>query len=380
MLPRQMSRAAVIAGLVLSMSPANAQYYGDGCSSCGPVAARAVACTPIQPVQTTCYQQVPVTTMVSQKQTVQEPYYEKTFEEREYTVMKPVTTAREVEIPTVSYRNVTTQRTVQRDMGRWVTRYTAAQKCSPCQVDPRPGMIGWLNRTGYSFRSAFKPNYYTSRQYVPNRVACTVPVTRQVAVRGTRRVTVHDTKMVAERKTERVAVHKLRHRERVVTVMRPQTAYRTVPIGTRTAYGYGGYGLGTQAAFAPMIIDDTRRASLDPEPDPLSSRSADASRDKDMFARDPDKRQRAQDDDDFIRKSSHSHELEPVQPDHEEPFFNDAGAQRDRDQLIIPATYTKPAQPTAGGWRQSSRKTALRSSQQTASSMSEVTLTHNSEN
>jgi len=370
--------AITAAAVVLSMSPANAQFYGDGCSSCGPVAAAAVSCTPIQPVQTTCYQQVPVTTYRQEKQKVREPYYRTTYEEREYTVMRPVTTAREVEIPTVSYRNVTEHRTVQRDMGRWVTNYTPVQKCSPCQIDPRPGMIGWLNRTGYAFRSAFKPNYYTSRQYVPNRVACTVPVTRQVAVRGTRRVTVHDTKMVAEKKTERVAVQKLDYRERVVNVMKAQTAYRTVPIGTRTAFGYGGYGFGTQTAFAPVIVDDNRRASLDPEPDPLSQ-SANARREKDMFARDPDDGKRASDDGTF-RRSSHSHELEPVHKADDDPFFNESGAQRNRDQLIIPATYTKPAERLTDGWRQSSRKAALRSSQQTASTTSEVTLTQNSEN
>ena len=130
-----MSRAAVIAGLVLSMSPANAQFYGNnGCSNCGPVSAPMASCTPIQPVQTTCYQTVPVTTYRQEKQTVREPYYRTTYEDREVTVMRLMTTQRTVEVPTVSYQNVTEYKTVQRDMGRWITRYTPVQKCSPCQV------------------------------------------------------------------------------------------------------------------------------------------------------------------------------------------------------------------------------------------------------
>ena len=97
MLPRQMFRAALTVAVVLSMSTASAQFYNKGCSSC----------VPIQPVQTTCYQTVPVTTYRQEKQTVQEPYYQTAYEDREVTVMRPVTVRREVEVPTVSYRTVT---------------------------------------------------------------------------------------------------------------------------------------------------------------------------------------------------------------------------------------------------------------------------------
>lgn len=379
MLPRQMFRAALTAAVVLSTSAANAQFYGDGCSGCGPVAAPVASCTPIQPVQTTCYQTVPVTTYRQEKQTVREPYYRTTYEDREVTVMKPVTTQREVEIPTVSYRNVTEYRTVHRDMGRWITRYTPVQKCSPCQVDPRPGLIGWLNRTGYSFRTAFRPNYYSSREYVPNMMACTVPTTRQVAVRGTRRVTVNETKMVAEKTTERVAVQKLDYRERVVSVMRPQVAYRTVPIGSQLAYGYGGYGYGSATAFAPIIES---RTALTPEPDPISRRSARADDDKPMFSDDRD----SDDDPDKFRRSGYSQEVEPLET------LDFDSTSRDSKQLLIPATYTRPASaakpaPTAkpaaagsGGWSRTSRKTALRSSSQTSARESQVTLTQKSAN
>jgi len=376
MLPRQMFRTAVTAGVVLSMSVASAQYR---CNSCGPVTTSiASSCVPIQPVQTTCYQQVPVTTYRQEKQTVREPYYKTSYVDRDVTVMRPVTIQRTEEIPTISYRTVTESRTVNRDMGRWVTRYTPANKRSPCQVDARPGVIGWLNRTGYSFRSAFKPNYYTSRQYVPKMMACTVPVSRQVAVRGTRRVTINETKMVAHKTTERVAVQKLQYRERVVTVMRPQTAYRTVPIGSQLTYGYGGYGTSGMTAFAPMIIDN-RSARLDPEPDDIGSRTQSARREnkKDPFADDGEHA----DDDGHFHRSSHSREMEPLEPLDDLDF--PAGASRSNRssrKLVVPTKYTQPATTKTGGWSRTSRKTALRSSSRSSATVSQVTLTQKSEN
>ena len=358
MLPRQIFCAAVMVALVSSMSAANAQFYGNGYSNC----------TPIPPVQTTCYQQVPVTTFRPEKQTVREPYYRTAYEDRDVTVMKPVTTRREVEVPTVSYRNVTERRTVTRDMGRWITRYTPVQKYSSCQVDARPGLIGWLNRTGYSFRTAFMPNYYTSRQYVPNMMACSVPVTRQVAVHGTRRVTVSETRMVAQKTTERVAVQKLNYRERVVTVMRPQTAYRTVPIGSRLAYGYGGgYGIGSATALAPTIIDS--RTALNPEPDPISERSANKDGRSEPF---PDDGDRAEHEGHFHR-SSDSRQMEPL-----ERIENFDGVSRDSKKLLIPATYSKPAAAKSKGWSRTSPKTARRSASQPATTVSHVTLTQKS--
>ncbi len=293
MLSRRTLLGALVA-ITLTVSYAHdavAQFYNDNCNSCGTgmsmAAAPAAYCTPVQPVYQSCYQTVPVTTYSREKQTVEVPYYETAYEDREVTVMRPVTRQREVEVPTVSYQNVTEYQTVNRDMGRWKTDYHPITRCAPCEVDPRPGVIGWLNRTGYSMRTAFMPSYTTSRQYVPNMMVCNVPVNRQVAIQGTRRVTVSETQMVAERKTERVAVQKLAYRKEEVTVMRPQTAYRTVPIGTTMAYG-GGYGAatayspyvgGSAMAFGLPIIESTTssRAALAPKPDSIGggSRSAD---------------------------------------------------------------------------------------------------------
>ena len=177
-------------------------------SMAAPITA-ASAYTPIQPMQATCYQTVPVTTYAQVKQTVEVPHYETTMEERPITVLRPVTTSREVDVPTVTYQNVVENKTVTRDMGRWVTNYHPVAKSAPCQVDPRPGVIGWMNRTGYSMKTAFVPNYTTSRQYVPSMMTCNVPTVRQVAVQGTKRVSIQETKMVAEVQKQQVAVQKV---------------------------------------------------------------------------------------------------------------------------------------------------------------------------
>ena len=401
---------------MLSMSTVNAQFYGNGCSSCGtsavapmsyasaactPVSTPAIACTPIQPVQTTCYQQVPVTTFRQDKQTVKVPYYETSYEEREVTVMRPVTKQRQVEVPTVSYQNVTEYRTVNRDMGRWVTQYNPVHKSAPCQVDPRPGMIGWLNRTGYSFRTAFQPNYTTTRQYVPQMMACSVPVTRQVAVRGTQRMTVNETHMVADRKMERVPVQKLAYREETRTVMTPQTAYRTVPIGTQLTYGYGGYGVSSATAFAPII--DSRTA-LGPEPDPIS-RPQTARRNDEPFAEDddryerPERRRTAADKDDHLHPSSRSRELAPAPnprrfSDDSDPLddnsldFPDMSSRRRRSEsLVIPASFRRTTgqsqerrETSASQWKRTSPRTAMRRSSRSGADKSAVTLTQKSGN
>ncbi len=295
---RQVIRAASVMVIMATSTLASAQLFGSNscscnssasfarpitaASSCAPVQSvshcapvQAVSqCVPIQPVYSAAYQTVPVTTYKTETQKVEVPEYYTDYESRDVTTYTPVTRTREVEVPTVSYQTVTQNRTVTRDMGRWVTNYQPVAKCAPCQVDSRPGMMGWLNRTGYSFRSAFTPNYRTSRQYVPNVVACNVPYTRQVAVRSTRKVAVQETQMVAKVTKQRVAVQKVRMKTRTVQVRRPVTAYRTVPIGSALAYGggastlaYGGYGFGgSSVAFLPEEDDDVRSAR-GPEPD-----------------------------------------------------------------------------------------------------------------
>lgn len=392
---RSFLRAALTAALVAAPSglpSASAQFYGggSGCSSCGatpsyspPVysasncapVSTVTSCTPVQPVYSTCYQRVPVTTYKKEKQTVEVPYYKTEYEDREVTTMVPVSRKRTVEVPTVSYKTVQENRVINRDMGRWVTNYQPIAKCNACQVDPRPGMIGWLNRTGYSFRSAFTPNYRTSRQYVPKMMACNVASTRQVAVPGTKKVVVNETHMVAKKSTERVAVRKLAYRKETVTVARPVTAYRTVPIGSALAYGgyggslaYGGIGSGlvfadddedSQTALKPEEDDgfnDSRTASPFPEDRP--TRSSDARNSKRSFP---------------AQGSSFSKELKPVQPRAKQPAFptdgkdpfgtlDDHDTRRPAPRRSIPQQRLNERPIVLSGW-----KASRRSDSQTAS-------------
>lgn len=215
-----------------------------------------------------------------------------------------------------------------------------------------------MNRTGYSMRTAFMPNYTTSRQYVPNVVAYSVPYTRQVAVHGTRRVTVQKTEMVAERKTEKVQVQKLVMKSQEVTVMKPQTAYRTVPIGTAMAYGSPYIG-GSQMAYGyPIIENSGTRAALGPTPDPISAERSTFKED----SADPDKSfKRAAGDDGNTDGAG----LEtPLRSDDDLPAFGAPQTRRapkKSDDLVIPAVFRKEAAPEtaaakpvaakASGWR-----------------------------
>ncbi|MFO0976560.1 MAG: hypothetical protein U0996_09195 [Planctomycetaceae bacterium] len=336
MLSRRLSFGAALGALVCSLqaTPVLAQFYNSGCG-CGPVAAAPVSacCAPVQPVA--CYQTIPVTTYKQERQTVEVPTYQTAYEDRQVTYYRPVTQSREVEIPTVSYQNVTECQTVNRDMGRWITRYHPVAKCSPCQVDPRPGVIGWLNRSGYSMRTAFMPNYTTSREYVPNMVAYSVPVTRQVAVRGTQRVTVQETKMVAETKTEKVPVQRLVMKKEEVTVMRAQTVYRTVPTGT--AMAFGGYPGAPQMAFGYPVIDSAQTAQR-PSPDPISSERSAFKSDEETGSGDFKRSTDATDSN--IRGSGLERNVLPNNLDDPQPFppqtrGNDSG------KRVIPAVYSK---------------------------------------
>lgn len=221
---------------------ANAQWFGsDPCGSCCP-----------QVCPQPAYRTVPVTEYQEVRQVVQRPVYEKKFVDQDYTEYRPVTETRTAQVPTVQYENVTEMQTVTRDQGYWQTQYRCNPRISPCQYDSRPNLLGWLNRTGYSMRSAFTPRVTTQRQYVPNIVAHQVPVTRQVARRGTRQVSYNVTRMVAERKTRKVAVTNVRYVAEEIVRKQPVTVYRTIPTGSTLAYGIPAYGTSTtRSALAP---------------------------------------------------------------------------------------------------------------------------------
>jgi len=173
------------------------------------------------------------------------------YVEQPVTAYRPVTEQKTINVPTVNYQNVTEYQTVQRNCGYWQSQYQPVAKCAPCQYDSRPGLLGWMNRTGYSVRQSFTPNYTVQRQYVPRVVAQTIPINRTVAIRSERQVTYNVTKMVPYQTTRKVAVNKVRYVDQAVTAMRPVTVMRSVPIGTRMTYGVAPFG-GTQTTLAPV--------------------------------------------------------------------------------------------------------------------------------
>lgn len=259
MLPnmRRMVRACGTLCLVALSSSASAQWYSAS-NSCGCV----------QQVVQPCYQTVPVTEYREVTQTVRRPIYETKYVEQPVTEYHPVVEQRTVEVPTVQYQSVTELHEVPRDASYWMTSYQPNPKMSPCQYDPRPGMLGWLNRTGYSIRQSFTPNYIAQRHYVPQQVVQQVPVTRQVAIRGSRQVTYNVTRMEPRQTTRRVAVRTVRYQDEQVTAMRPVTVMRSVPIGTSVAYAFSPLGA-TQTTLLPLpdSIGGTRSASRDEESD-----------------------------------------------------------------------------------------------------------------
>lgn len=219
--------------LSVCLPQANAQSLFDPFGSCCPQ-----VCCPPPPVCVPQYTQVPVTEMREVKQTVMKPVQETKYVDQQVTTMVPVQEVRTVQIPTVSYQTVTENHTRMRDCGRWMTSYQCRPKMSPCQYDNRPGLFGWLNRSAYQTRMAFTPNMIAQRQYVPNMVAESIPVSRQVAVRGVQEQQVTVMRMEPRTETRKVAVTETRYVAEVQTIKQPVTVMKTVP--TAMAYGWNG--------------------------------------------------------------------------------------------------------------------------------------------
>ena len=192
-------------------------------------------CPPIR--VTACYQTVPVTEYRECRQTVQRPVVETTYVDQPVTEYRQVVETKTAEIPTCSYQNVTEMRTVQRDCGHWESHCIQRPQITPCQYDSRPDLFGFINRTGFSLRMAFTPQAWTERVYVPNVVCQQVPVTRQVAVRGTRTVNYQVCKVVPVCTTRKVAVNTVRIVCEEIVTKRPVTVYKTVPMDSSLALG-----------------------------------------------------------------------------------------------------------------------------------------------
>ena len=192
-------------------------------------------CPPIR--VTACYQTVPVTEYRECRQTVQRPIIETKYVEQPVTEYRQVVENKTAEVPTCTYQNVTEMQTVQRDCGHWVTQCYQRPQMTACQYDSRPDLLGFMNRTGYSLRMAFTPQSWTERVYVPNVVAEQVPVTRQVAVRGTQTINYQVAKVVPICTTRKVAVNTVRMVSQEIVTQRPVTVYKTVPMGSSLALG-----------------------------------------------------------------------------------------------------------------------------------------------
>jgi hypothetical protein len=266
------------AAVLTSASAVSAQWFsspGCGCAT-QPVA---------RPVAQQCFQQVPVTQYQQVKHKVRRPVTEVSYIEQPVTTYRPVVETKTVSVPVTTYQNVTEYQTRVTQSGSWKTNYHCRQKLTPCQYDPSPSPLGWLNRSAYRFRSAFTPKVVATRQFVPQTFTAQVPVTRRVAVQSVRQQTYQVTKYVPEQTTRKVAVNKVRWVEEEVVAMKPITVMQTVPV-TRTAFGFSNYAPRTQTAFGwnsygtPAIsyAAPATTISLAPTPDPVSAAKPAATR------------------------------------------------------------------------------------------------------
>lgn len=332
--------ALAATAILLSLAvPAKAQLFRPNpCQSCAaPVAQVAhvpqvsqTICRPVQ--QQVCYRTVPVTEYQKVTQVVKKPVYETKYVDQQVTEYKTVNEQRTVDVPTVNYQQVTEMQTRYQDRGCWQSYCQSTGKVAPCQYDNRPSLLGWMNRTGYAMRTAFTPQYKIQRQYVPNVVAQQVPVTRQVAVRGTQKMTYNVAKLVPVTKTQKVAVRTVRWEDETVTVNRPVTAYRTVPIGTQTAFG-----------FVPFAPSSTTTAE-GPSPDPISIKKAEGDDKKKSAAKNTDKRTGA-----VTPKKSSSRPLPPGYRTIPATIANTTPASTDGQPLV--GSNTTPSIVRLTGWR-----------------------------
>lgn len=248
------------------------------CTVSQPVQFQAVAVQPmvqtvkvqaLQPVVHPVYDTVQVTEYQAVQQKVQKPVVETKWVDQAVTEMRPVTQQRTVNVPTVDYQTVTEYKQVQKQVGYWATKTEPTGKVASCQYDNRPGMVGWMNRTGYDIRNAFTPTTKVSRTYVPQTMTCTVPCTKKVAVQGMKQVTYNVTSMVAQQTTRKVAVNTVRYVEETITAMKPVTVARTMQVGTRISYAPAGSatagagGNGGPTALTPTPETNARRQSND---------------------------------------------------------------------------------------------------------------------
>lgn len=248
-----------------------------GCSSgaCGvqPIAySNPCGCAPAmvaQPVTETVMRQVPVTEYRQVRQTVRKPVMQTSYVDQPVTEYRQVVDQKTVNVPTCSYQDVTECQTVQRNCGQWVTKWHVNQKIDACQYDNRPGFMAEMNRIGFATRQAFTPSQFATREYVNQTVAQQIPVTRRVAIQGTKQVTYNVPRTIAVQTTRKVAVNTMNYVNEEVLVMQPVTVVKQVPT-TQTTYRF--VPAGSALAFGPASSDTALRPT--PETDLPRTRSA----------------------------------------------------------------------------------------------------------
>ena len=242
--------------------------YGSPCEVAAAAAPVATACTCVQPVQKVVYKEVPVTKYRTVQKTVQVPVQRTAYEERDVTVYRTVNETKTATVPYQTFQTVSSCQTAQVDNSHWETNYVRNYKPAPCEYDPRPGLLGWMNRTGYEMRSAFTPNVVARRNYVRDVRTVAHPVTRQVPMTAYREVTYNVARVVPTVEKQRVAVLKTEMQTQTVAVQEPYTEMRTVAVGTTTQMAYvGGFGGTTATALAPTPVQP-RTATKDDEDTP----------------------------------------------------------------------------------------------------------------
>ena len=219
-------------------------------------------------------QQVPVVEYRQVRQTVRKPVMQTTYVDQPGTEYRQIVEQKTVNVPTCSYQNVTECQTVQRNCGQWVTKWHSNPKINPCEYDNRPGFMGEMNRIGFATRQAFTPSHYATREYVQQTVAQQVPVTRRVAIQGTKQVTYNVPRTVAVQTTRKVAVNTMKFVDEEVVVMQPVTVVKSFPT-TRTSYRL--VPAGSTLALAPASTD----TALRPTPEPALPKTKSATRESD---------------------------------------------------------------------------------------------------
>lgn len=264
---RFLTASGVLAVLAVASS-AQAQLFGRGCDCAVPsvssvqsvsVSSAAACQTVMQPVAQTCYQSVPVTEYHPVTQTVRRPKIEARIVNQDVVEYIPQTEVHTVDVPTVTYQNVTEQQQVCRNVAHVQTHIQQNYRPSPCEYDNRRNLMGWMNRSAYEFRSMFVPTHTVHRQMIPQTIVENVPVTRRVAVHGSKQVSYNVTKMVAQRSTRQVAMNHVSYEDVQTTTHVPRVVMKSVPIGT-------------QMSFTPLGPSSSS-LSLQPTPDSAMSRS-----------------------------------------------------------------------------------------------------------